>query len=473
MYPYEERMRAVKAYIASGYQANQTIRKLGYPSHEALRGWYREYREKGDLHRDFIRAPLHTEEQKATAVAHYYANGCNYTRTSKALGYVDRERLRQWVLESGPPEGQPCISRQSAVKCTPEQKREAVVEFCARGGGAEKIANRYGVSHSNLYFWREKLFAGECTDEMKKPEEPLSEAALEALRAENAALVEAVESLRRENMELEKTRHRLQLEVDVLKKADEILKKEEGVNPNNLSNQEKAAVIDALRNAYRLKDLLDCLHLSKSSYFYQERVLNRPDKYQNLRQEIREAFVSVNGCYGYRRLHAVLKGLGRSVSGKVIRRVMKEERLVVRNIRRRHYNSYLGEISPAAPNLINRDFHAEKPNEKWLTDITEFRLPAGKVYLSPIIDCFDGMAVTWAIGTSPNARLVNSMLDAAISGLREGERPILHSDRGGHYRWPGWIQRMRAAGLRRSMSAKGCSPDNAACEGFCGINCTQ
>ena len=71
------------------------------------------------------------------------------------------------------------------------------MEFCARGGGAEKIANRYGVSHSNLYFWREKLFAGECTDEMKKPEEPLSEAALEALRAENAALVEAVESLRR------------------------------------------------------------------------------------------------------------------------------------------------------------------------------------------------------------------------------------------------------------------------------------
>ena len=67
-------------------------------------------------------------------------------------------------------------------------------------------------------------------------------------------------------MELEKTRHRLQLEVDVLKKADRDPKKRrEGVNPNNLSNQEKAAVIDALRNAYRLKELLDCLHLSKSS----------------------------------------------------------------------------------------------------------------------------------------------------------------------------------------------------------------
>lgn len=223
-------------------------------------------------------------------------------------------------------------------------------------------------------------------------------------------------------------------------------------------------MIDALKNAYRLKKLLDCLNISKSSYLYQKTVLNRPDKYQSMRQEIREAFAAVNGCYGYRRLRAALKGLGRSVSEKIIRRLMKGEHLAVRNIRRRHYNSYLGEISPAAPNLINRDFHAEEPNEKWLTDMTEFRLPAGKVYLSPIIDCFDGMAVTWAIGTSPSARLVNFMLDGAISQLREGEQPIPHSDRDGHYRWPGWIQRMRAAGLRRSMSAKGCSSDNAACE---------
>ena len=136
------------------------------------------------------------------------------------------------------------------------------MEFCARGGSAEKIANRYGVSHSNLYFWREKLFAGGCTDEMEKPEEPITEAALEELRAENAALAERVEALRRENQELERTRHRLQLEVDVLKKADEILKKEEGVNPDHLSNREKAVVIDALRNTYRLKELLECLKLS-------------------------------------------------------------------------------------------------------------------------------------------------------------------------------------------------------------------
>lgn len=122
-------------------------------------------------------------------------------------------------------------------------------------------------------------------------------------------------------------------------------------------------MIDALRNAYRLKELLDCLNISKSSHFYQKTVLNGPDKYQSLRQEIRESFAAVNGCSGYRRLHAALKGLGRSASDKAIRRLMKEEYLVVRNIRRRHCNSYLGEISPAVPNLINQIFMRKSPTK--------------------------------------------------------------------------------------------------------------
>ena len=107
-------------------------------------------------------------------------------------------------------------------------------------------------------------------------------------------------------------------------------------------------------------------------------------------------------------------------------------------------------------------------NEKWLTDITEFAIPAGKVYLSPIVDCFDGLHVNWNIGTSPDALLVNSMLDDAAKLLSVGEKPIIHSDRGVHYRWPGWIDRMEKNGFIRSMSKKGCSPDNSACEGVFG-----
>ena len=107
-------------------------------------------------------------------------------------------------------------------------------------------------------------------------------------------------------------------------------------------------------------------------------------------------------------------------------------------------------------------------NEKWLTDITEFAIPAGKVYLSPIVDCFDGLLVNWNISTSPDALLVNSMLDDAAKLLSVGEKPIIHSDRGVNYRWPGWIDRMEKNGFIRSMSKKGCSPDNSACESVFG-----
>ena len=110
--------------------------------------------------------------------------------------------------------------------------------------------------------------------------------------------------------------------------------------------------------------------------------------------------------------------------------------------------------------------NTDKPNQKWLTDVTEFSIPAGKVYLSPIIDCYDGMPIAWNISCKPDAQLVNTMLDRATRSLPLGAHPILHSDRGCHYRWPGWIKRTDDAGVTRSMSRKGCSPDNSACEGF-------
>jgi len=208
--------------------------------------------------------------------------------------------------------------------------------------------------------------------------------------------------------------------------------------------------------------------MPKSSYFYQRGAKGKGDKYSELRTEVRAVFNENNSRYGYRRVHAVMRSGGQLISEKVIRRIMQEESLIVPRKQKRKYSSYMGEISPAVENIVARDFHAEKPNAKWLTDLTEFHIPAGKVYLSPIIDCFDGLAVSWTIGTSPNAELVNDMLDGAISVLHDDEKPIVHSDRGCHYRWPGWISRIDEAGLTRSMSKKGCSPDNSACEGFFG-----
>lgn len=260
----------------------------------------------------------------------------------------------------------------------------------------------------------------------------------------------------------------MQLEIDILKETINVLKKDPGIDMASLKNREKAVMVDALKDKHSLPVLLERLGLSKSSYYYQETAMRREDKYDGARRRISELFHENKGRYGYRRIYGLLKREGIVFSEKVVRRIMREDELSVKTKRRRKYSSYQGEVPPAVPNVIQRDFHADRPNEKWLTDITEFAIPAGKVYLSPIVDCFDGMLPCWTISTAPDSCLVNTMPDRAVAQLQEGEHPIIHSDRGCHYRWPGWIERMEKAVLERSMSKKGCSPDNSACEGLFG-----
>ncbi len=128
-------------------------------------------------------------------------------------------------------------------------------------------------------------------------------------------------------------------------------------------------------------------------------------------------------------------------------------------------------MSEAPGNLLRDErgkhhFRADAPNELWVTDVTEFRIPAGKSYLSPVIDCFDGMPISWAISTSPERRDGELVAPGRMLPAQEGEHPTGHSDRGCHYRWPGWIGICDEHGIVRSMSRKGCSPDNARAEGF-------
>ncbi len=148
---------------------------------------------------------------------------------------------------------------------------------------------------------------------------------------------------------------------------------------------------------------------------------------------------------------------------------MKKEGIKIVKRKKKRFSSYLGELSPAVPNIVDRNFSASAPNEKWLTDISEFACSKGKLYLSIIRDCFNDEIVSYKIGDKPTATLANDTLTEAIKKLkRTDSRPIIHSDRGCHYRWPGWISLTNDNKLIRSMSKKGCSPDNAACEGFFG-----
>ncbi len=229
----------------------------------------------------------------------------------------------------------------------------------------------------------------------------------------------------------------LEMDVAILKETLNIIKKDPGVDVSALKNRNKTEIVNALRNRFGLAPMLDKMSLSRSVYYYDTaHAGDRIEKDSESLEAVAEAFRKSKGRYGYRRIHSDLKNGGTVMSEKVIRRVMRRNGLSVHRPRKRRYSSYKGEITPAVPNLLNRDFHADRPNEKWLTDITEFALADSKLYLSPMIDCFDERPVCWTIGESPDARLAN---------------------------------RMRKAGLARSMSRKGCSPDNSACEGFFGI----
>lgn len=453
MYSYEERLRAVKLYIRLGKRVGLTIRQLGYPTKNALKGWHQEYEQRRDLRAVFVRRSKYTKAQREAAVNHYLENGRSITVTIQALGYPSRGLLSIWI-RGRCPEMRVLVTR-CAPETTPVVKQSAVIALCLRNTSAQSVAEEVGVSRPTLYKWKHQLLGSDTVAPMTRKRES-------SINPEREALEQQIEALRRDL-------RRLQLEQDILKKANELLKKDLGIDQKLLTNQEKTQLIDALRPTYALVELLRAVGLPRSSFFYHLARLRGADKYVEVRRAMADIFERNYRCYGYRRMHASLTERSVNVSEKVVRRLMKQESLAPVMPKRRRYGSYMGEISPAPDNLLNRNFSASAPNEKWLTDITEFQIPAGKVYLSPMIDCYDGLVVSWSISTRPDAELVNTMLDTAIETVADSSnRPVVHSDRGGHYRWPGWLSRIAEAKLVRSMSRKACSPDNAACEGFFG-----
>ncbi len=372
----------------------------------------------------------------------------------KKLGYPSRPILAEWLKEAVPNQKRHCRSGGSVVKYTREQKEQAVIALCSRKKAAKEISAEYGTTRENLYNWKRLLLKEECVQLMKKPKKEVKQSPnTQAIEEDILGLQGEKEDLTLQVMGLQKEVTRLRIERDIYEKAAELIKKGQGINLKTLTNREKAIIINALRATHPLSMLLKTVKMAKSSYYYQAIAINI-NKYADLRIAVKHTFEESCSRYGYRRIHSVITTAGITVSEKVILRIMKEEKLVVPYIKRKKYNSYKGEITPEVENIINRDFKAEKPNKKRLTEITEFHISNGKIYLSPIIDCFDGLPVSWAIGTSPSAELANVMLDKAISQLSEGEAPIVHSDRGCHYRWPGWLERIDKAALTRSMSKK-------------------
>lgn len=136
--------------------------------------------------------------------------------------------------------------------------------------------------------------------------------------------------------------------------------------------------------------------------------------------------------------------------------------------RPRRYRSWLGQTGTVAENVLNRQFSAEAPDTKWVTDVTEFRIGASKVYLSPVIDLFDRSVVAYSCGLSPSLELTNSSLREAIATLPAGAAPLVHSDQGFQYQHASWRALLDDAGLTQSMSRGANCLDNSIAENFFG-----
>ena len=200
--------------------------------------------------------------------------------------------------------------------------------------------------------------------------------------------------------------------------------------------------------------------------------MNRPDKYETEKAEITAIYHENKGRYGYRRITSELHRRNLHLNHKTVQRLMKQLGLICR-VRMKKYCSYKGKVGKIAPNLLKRDFYAERPNQKWVTDVTEFHLFGQKLYLSPILDLCSRDLVSYTISDRPVMHMVTSMLDKAFETIPDGTNLILHSDQGWQYQQRSYQRMLREKGIRQSMSRKGNCLDNAVIENFFGLLKTE
>lgn len=210
-----------------------------------------------------------------------------------------------------------------------------------------------------------------------------------------------------------------------------------------------------------------CVGVARSTYYYHISRQKR-DKYAEQRKRISEIFSLHNRRYGYRRICQQLRNEGCTINHKTVQRLMQEMHLKS-DVRRVRYRSYRGQVGQVAPNILNRNFEAARPNQKWATDVTEFKVADRKSYLSPIIDMFNGEIVAYTISDRPDLKMVMDMMHTAKRKVKTTDGIILHSDQGWHYQHMRYRKTLRRYGITPSMSRKGNCLDNAVMENFFGI----
>lgn len=410
---------------------------------------------------------MYEKADRERILADQRASGLTEAAFCRIPGNPCRGTLRKWRLaaERGeldvPERAVRGRAERPKHKPYPDATRREALSLLGRGMRPCDIARRLGISSAAVVRSWARGAAGGATMAPKG-----------AVRMDDGAALARIAELEAELADA-------RMSLDALK---EMVRDPKSGDPASLSNRQKAGLGERLRRdcGYRLKEILAFLGMSKSSYEYARSSLARREaRREAVAERVRAAFEASGRTYGYRRVRASVEsgadgGEPMRVSEREVRRAMREGGMEARRTRRRRWSSYGGETDerPANAPLLGdggHDFSAPEPWRLVVMDVTEFRVRGGKAYLSPVIDCFDGMPVAWAISRHPDSALADSSLRAFLEARPDGAGPTTeHSDGGSVYRSGSWKRICADAGVARSMSRKACCPDNARAEGFFG-----
>ena len=214
--------------------------------------------------------------------------------------------------------------------------------------------------------------------------------------------------------------------------------------------------------------------MAKSVYYYWLKASSShaPDPYLDAKNQISAIYHRHQGRYGYRRVLLELRNQHQHLNHKTVQKLMGQLGLKS-TVRPKRYQSYKGSVGKAAPNLLERNFIAKAPNQKWVTDVTEFNIKGERVYLSPILDLYNQEIISYEIADRPQISSVMQMLQSAFKQLGPKDKPMLHSDQGWQYQMGLYQQTLRKQGVTQSMSRKGNCLDNAVMENWFGIMKTE
>ena len=212
--------------------------------------------------------------------------------------------------------------------------------------------------------------------------------------------------------------------------------------------------------------------MARSVYYYQVKLGKQADPHHEVKERIKTIYYRHQGRYGYRRVLLELRNGRQSLNHKTVQKLMGQLGLKS-TVRPKRYQSYKGGVGKVASNLLGRNFITQAPNQKWVTDITEFNIKGDKVYLSPILDLYNQEIISYEIADRPQISTVMQMLKSAFKQLGPKDKPLLHSDQGWQYQMGFYQKALQEQGITQSMSRKGNCLDNAVMENWFGIMKTE